>query len=184
MVHSAICSKCRDEFGIIGIRYQCILCDHFNLCSTCEKIVDHEHSLLKVKRPERAIKKDDLIAKFKKEIEPSNVLPPGHYVPSINQHDAKLMVEAAKESYNQGMERSKKLMEEVFYKMEMSHKNPYEAAKPLPKPVPKRVETVYEKTKYLQDIVGNEYNDAFRFCSRYPDKNSEEIVEIYFRMKN
>jgi hypothetical protein len=35
-VHNVICSKCKDEFGILGIRYQCILCKHYNLCSNCE----------------------------------------------------------------------------------------------------------------------------------------------------
>ena len=75
-------------------------------------------------------------------------------------------------------------MNEVFYKLEMNNKNPYEAVKPLPKPVPKKVETVYQKAKYIQQIVGIEYNDAFKFASQYPSHNSEEILEIYFKYKN
>jgi len=68
LVHSVICSKCKDDFGILGIRYQCILCDNFDLCSTCEQEVEHEHPLLKVKKPVQAITKDQIINKFKKEL--------------------------------------------------------------------------------------------------------------------
>ena len=64
-------------------------------------------------------------------------------------------------------------MDELYYRLSMSHKNPYEAVKAEPvKPVPKRLETVYQKTKYLQEIMGVEYNDAFRFASLYPHHNS------------
>ena len=35
VVHESICSNCKDDFGIIGVRYQCVLCDNFNLCSAC-----------------------------------------------------------------------------------------------------------------------------------------------------
>ena len=73
-----------------------------------------------------AIKKDELIEKFRKDLP---ILPPGHYVPSINEADAKKICEAAKESYEQGLERSKKLMEELYYRLSMSHKNPYEGIK-------------------------------------------------------
>jgi len=46
-------------------------------------------------------------------------------------------------------------MEELYYRLSMSHKNPYEGIKPEPvKPVPKKLETVYQKTKYLQETVG------------------------------
>jgi hypothetical protein len=60
-VHNIICSNCKDEFGILGIRYQCIICSHFNLCSGCEETVDHEHSLLKVKAAKKSISRDMLI---------------------------------------------------------------------------------------------------------------------------
>lgn len=52
------------------------------------------------------------------------------------------------------MERSQKLMEDIFFKMEMSHRNPYEIAKPALE----KIETVYEKAKYLQDLMGMSYN--------------------------
>lgn len=89
-------------------------------------------------------------------------------------------METAKAAYEQGMNRSKNLMDELFYKMSMSHKNPFENMKPAPKPI-KKVETVYQKTKYMQETLGLEYNDAFRFASRYPHHNSEQIVEMYFK---
>ena len=41
-------------------------------------------------------------------------------------------------------------MDELYYKLSMCHKNPYEAVKPVPKPIPKKIETVHQKTKYLQ----------------------------------
>ena len=99
LVHGVICSSCEDEFGIMGVRYQCLLCDNFNLCSNCEDKLEHNHALVKVKKPGMAIRKDDLIEKYKKEL----ALPPGHYVPSINEDEAKKICEAAKESYEQGL---------------------------------------------------------------------------------
>lgn len=121
MVHGVICTHCRDEFGIMGVRYQCIFCDRFNLCSNCEAVVEHEHALVKVKRPGQAIKTNDIVTKFKELLEPSEVagslLPAGHYVPSVNKEDAKRVVEAAREAFSQGAERAIKLMEDVFFKM-------------------------------------------------------------------
>ena len=71
-----------------------------------------------------------------------------------------MLIEAAKESYEQGLNRSKKLMEELYYKLSMSHKNPYEMGRPVaPVPVPpKKVETVYQKATNLREIVGISQN--------------------------
>lgn len=56
--------------------------------------------------------------------------------------------------------------------MEMSHRNPYEIAKPALE----KVETVYEKAKYLQDLMGMSYNQAQKFVAQYPNLNSQKIV--------
>ena len=45
---SIICSMCNWE-EIVGIRYLCIQCSKFNLCSIWEKVYFHEHPLLKLK---------------------------------------------------------------------------------------------------------------------------------------
>ena len=92
--------------------------------------------MVKVKNPKLAIKKDDLIMKFKKDIyaDPPEVslIPAGHYAPSIDKKDSERVINAAREAFKQGMDRSNKLMEELFFKLETSHKNPYEVAKPAP----------------------------------------------------
>lgn len=79
----------------------------------------------------------------------------------------------AKEAYNQGMQRAEKYMQDMFYKMEMSHKNPYNNVKPA---LPVKVETIHEKAKYLQDLSDLSYNDAMRFVNQYSLMSSENIV--------
>lgn len=93
-------------------------------------------------------------------------------MPSLNKEDAQRIIEAARESYKSGMERSQKLMEDLFFKMEMNHSNPYEIAKPAPE----KVETIYEKAKYLQDLMGMSYQEAQKFAAQYPHFSSQKIV--------
>lgn len=52
--HEKRCSKCKDDYGIIGDRYECLLCDGFHLCQKCETTVIHAHALLKIKRLDQA----------------------------------------------------------------------------------------------------------------------------------
>ena len=68
-----------------------------------------------------------------------------------------MMMQAAKESYDQGLARSKKLMDDLYYKLSISHKNPYQIAKPQPIPLQK-VETIYQKAHNLTGIVGISHN--------------------------
>jgi hypothetical protein len=82
-----ICHECKDEYGIIGVRYQCLYCENYNICEKCEAIIDHAHSLVKVKDPKKVIKKEDLIEKYKTEIFKN--IPPNHYVPSISRDEVK-----------------------------------------------------------------------------------------------
>lgn len=51
--NNSICSKCGQN-PIKGIRYMCLKCLNFNLCSSCEKKYGekHGHELLKLRRPE------------------------------------------------------------------------------------------------------------------------------------
>lgn len=83
------------------------------------------------------------------------------------------MMNEAKEAYNQGMQRAEKYMQDMFYKMEMSHKNPYNNVKPAP---PVKVESLMEKAKCLQDLFNLSYNEAIRFVEQYPRESSENIV--------
>jgi ribosomal protein S12 len=39
---------------IIGIRYKCIVCKNFDYCEVCEERITHEHSFIKILRPENA----------------------------------------------------------------------------------------------------------------------------------
>ncbi len=41
------------------------------------------------------------------------------------------IIEAAREAYENGIVRSQKMMTDLFYKLEMSHKNPYILKKPI-----------------------------------------------------
>lgn len=47
-VHNVGCTGCGNKV-IFGDRYQCIVCENFNLCSFCEENIGHSHSLLKIK---------------------------------------------------------------------------------------------------------------------------------------
>ena len=52
MVHKGfICDGC-DKGPITGIRYKCVICEDFDFCENCESTKEHEHALLKIKRPE------------------------------------------------------------------------------------------------------------------------------------
>lgn len=48
------CSACQAE-PIKGIRYKCPECIVFNLCSVCEQKIDHDHDLLKMKKPREEV---------------------------------------------------------------------------------------------------------------------------------
>ena len=46
------CNIC-NSFPIIGCRYKCTICEDYNLCEKCEKIIGsiHSHPLLKINSP-------------------------------------------------------------------------------------------------------------------------------------
>ena len=92
-----------------------------------------------------------------------------------------MLIQAAKDSYEQGLNRSKKLMDDLYYKLSISHKNPYQIAKPAPIAPPKKVETVYQKAHALCGIVGIIQKDAINFVTQYPNLTSEQIIEIYLQ---
>ena len=58
VVHEGVtCSRCYCE-NIVGARYWCSECLNFNLCEDCEERIEHDHALLKIKKPKE--KQDDL----------------------------------------------------------------------------------------------------------------------------
>ena len=52
------CDECK-MFPIIGYRYKCLECPKYNLCDQCEKIVSHEHNLLRYVTEENIVFKND-----------------------------------------------------------------------------------------------------------------------------
>lgn len=60
------------------------------------------------------------------------VIPAGNFIPSIQKEDALRILETAKQASENGLNRTKNLIEELFFKMEMSHNNPYDVVKPIP----------------------------------------------------
>lgn len=58
-VHKNIeCDECK-MFPIKGYRYKCLECPKYNLCDQCEKIVSHEHNLLRYVNEENIVFKND-----------------------------------------------------------------------------------------------------------------------------
>ena len=55
IVHEKIKWNICNAENILGIRYLCIECEDFNICSNCERVVIHDHPLLKFKTPEEFI---------------------------------------------------------------------------------------------------------------------------------
>ena len=45
------CAEC-GSYPIKGTRYKCSVCPNYDVCENCEKNTDHEHSFLKLKKPE------------------------------------------------------------------------------------------------------------------------------------
>ena len=105
-----------------------------------------------------AITKELIREKWGKEFKPVEevkpLLPPGEFIPSVNKEEAAMMCEEARKAVEEGMARGKKLMDDLFYKMSMSHKNPYVGVKPLPK----KIETAHQKANYLKNMVGIQWN--------------------------
>ena len=58
-------------------------------------------------------------------------IPPTHYVPSINKEEANVFIREAQKSLEDGYERSKRILNDMFLKLELNHKNSYNNAKPL-----------------------------------------------------
>ena len=51
-IHKNIqCAEC-GSYPIKGTRYKCSICPNYDVCENCEKKTDHEHSFLKLKKPE------------------------------------------------------------------------------------------------------------------------------------
>ncbi|CAG9314434.1 unnamed protein product [Blepharisma stoltei] len=86
IAHAGVsCNGCGIK-TIFGIRYKCNQCKDFNLCEACEENSDHEHNLLKFKKPEEKKKSvaEEMTEKikamgFKDEERVKNLLESHHY---------------------------------------------------------------------------------------------------------
>jgi hypothetical protein len=54
------------------------------------------------------------------------LIPAGHYVPSISKDEANRCLRTAENYLKESFERSQKALDDMFLKLSMSHKNPYE----------------------------------------------------------
>jgi len=52
-------------------------------------------------------------------------IPDSNFIPSISKEDALRILETARQASENGLNRTKNLIEELFLKMELSHNNPY-----------------------------------------------------------
>lgn len=48
-----VCDNC-NVGPIVGIRYMCTVRHNYDLCEKCEQTMNHEHPLLKVRKPDQA----------------------------------------------------------------------------------------------------------------------------------
>ena len=72
MIHKNIkCDNCGME-SIKGIRYKCLHCQNFNLCSNCEEYCEHDptHIMIKIRKPLK--EEDELLMQMNKEIKYKN----------------------------------------------------------------------------------------------------------------
>ena len=89
IIHDNIsCINCGME-NIKGIRYKCLQCPNFNLCSNCEQNLEHDadHILIKIRKPLR--EESELLLKMKKDLKYKN----SEYNYSINKKDFKFNIE-------------------------------------------------------------------------------------------
>jgi hypothetical protein len=76
-IHKNIqCNEC-GKYPIKGIRYKCSICPDYDICENCEKKTDHEHSFLKLKKPESLNKLISLLS----------LMPFGYYYSNFNDND-------------------------------------------------------------------------------------------------
>jgi len=72
IIHNGIkCNNCNTE-SIKGIRYKCIHCQNFNLCSNCEEYCDHDknHIFIKIRKPLK--EEDELLMVMKRDLKYKN----------------------------------------------------------------------------------------------------------------
>jgi predicted Zn-ribbon and HTH transcriptional regulator len=67
VIHDSKCSKCGAK-PIIGVMYKCKYCIGFNLCEACEDSINHPHSLLKIKKPIKQSRLEELLGKICEEL--------------------------------------------------------------------------------------------------------------------
>jgi hypothetical protein len=173
-----------------------VLCDDFNLCEKCEGSVDHPHALLKVKRPELNIKKEDLMRKYRKGgIWPEKKEEPKHTAAFYK------YLQTAKNIVNEAHEGTKKKLEEAFNAMT---KNEPEKPKPNPNPYlysnsnsqipyiakpnpmfysgPDSFAPASTKADYIcrsLNLPQAQYNAVRNLCEMYPNQSVQNLMDIY-----
>jgi len=94
MIHKNIkCDNCGME-SIKGIRYKCLHCQNFNLCSNCEQYCEHDpnHIMIKIRKPLK--EEDELLMQMNKDFKYKNK----DFNYSIRNKDIKFKMEA-KDNY-------------------------------------------------------------------------------------
>ncbi len=61
--HDTICNECGMKL-LIGVRYQCTVCEKYNLCEFCEDKSEHEHSFIKMKKASQVSNVENLKEMF------------------------------------------------------------------------------------------------------------------------
>ena len=87
-IHNGIkCNNCNME-NIKGIRYKCLHCPSYNLCSDCEKNNEHDisHIFIKIRKPLK--EEDELLMQIKRELKYKN----NEYKYSVDKTDIKFKI--------------------------------------------------------------------------------------------